>query len=120
MAENLNAIVTETAAVVDSSMHVNSTNEAINELLVITSTVFILQMQLGFALLETGLVRSKNSKNILIKNMFDTCAGALAFWLVGFGWAFSHRDGSKNGFIDIDSAMFASKGFDAEEKNYYL
>jgi len=54
------------------------------------ATAFILQMQLGFALIENGSVRSKNSKNILIKNMFDACAGALAFWLVGFGWAFGH------------------------------
>ena len=61
---------------------------AINELLLIVATAFILLMQLGFALLENGSVRSKNSKNILIKNLFDACAGALTFWLVGFGLAF--------------------------------
>ena len=54
------------------------------------ATAFVLMMQLGFALLENGSVRSKNSKNILIKNLFDACNGALAFWLVGFGWAYGN------------------------------
>lgn len=83
------------------------------------STAFILQMQLGFALIENGLVRNKNSKNILIKNLFDTCAGALAFWIMGFGWAFGHEEGG-NGFIGTNTGMFASSDFAIEEKNYYL
>jgi Amt family ammonium transporter len=48
----------------------------------------IFLMQAGFALVENGSVRNKNSSNILIKNMFDACFGALAFWLIGFGVAF--------------------------------
>ena len=75
-------------------------------------------MQLGFALIENGSVRSKNSKNILIKNLFDACAGALAFWLIGFGWAFGHEE--KGGFIGTSSDMFASANFDEKEKNFYL
>ena len=82
------------------------------------STAFILLMQLGFALLENGLVRSKNSKNILIKNLFDACAGALSFWLIGFGWAHGHS--GNGGFIGTEGGMFASHDFDKSEDNLYL
>lgn len=37
-------------------------------------------MQTGFAMLCAGLVRAKNTKNILLKNVLDACAGALGFW----------------------------------------
>ena len=61
---------------------------AINLFLLVVSTGFILLMQAGFALVENGTVRKKNSRNILIKNLFDACAGCIAFYLVGFGFAF--------------------------------
>ena len=93
---------------------------AVNELLVLVSTGFILLMQLGFALVENGTVRSKNSKNILIKNLFDACAGALAWWLVGFGLAFG-QTGEGGGFIGTDHRLFAASGFhEFSDKNYYV
>ena len=102
----------------DYSGAVASTQSAIDELLVIVATAFILLMQLGFALVENGSVRSKNSKNILIKNLFDACAGALAFWLVGFAWAYGHEE--EGGFIGSKVGIFAASKFDEEESNYYL
>jgi len=90
--------------------------EVINELLVMVATAFILQMQLGFALIENGQVRSKNSKNILIKNLFDACAGALAFWLFGFGWAFGHVK-EQGHFIGLNGGMFASNGFESQDRD---
>ena len=98
--------------------YVNTPEQAINELLVLVSTAFILQIQLGFAMIENGLVRSKNSKNILIKNLFDASVGGIAFWLFGFGFAFGDSPG---GFIMSDGSMFASAHFaDHVEKNFYL
>ena len=41
-------------------------------------------MQCGFALLEAGTVRAKNTKNILMKNLLDACVGALIWWSVGY------------------------------------
>ena len=102
----------------DFSGKVNSVEEAVDELLVIVATAFILLMQLGFALVENGTVRSKNSKNILIKNLFDACAGAIAFWLVGFGWAFGHKE--TGAFIGSRGTMFAGSGFEKDESNLYL
>ena len=47
-------------------------------------------MQCGFALLEAGTVRAKNTKNILLKNLLDACIGALIWWFIGFSIAVRH------------------------------
>ncbi len=47
-----------------------------------TGLVFI--MHLGFAMLESGMTRSKNTVNILFKNTFILTAGVLCYALVGF------------------------------------
>lgn len=51
-------------------------------LLMCAALVFI--MHLGFACLETGLTQSKNSANILFKNVFIICIGLVAYAFVGF------------------------------------
>ncbi len=61
----------------------------------------VMWMQAGFALVETGFTRVKNSVNILMKNLLDFCFGTIAFWAVGFGLMFSIG----NGFIG-DSGFF--------------
>ena len=45
-------------------------------------------MQAGFALLEAGLTRAKNTANIMMKNLTDFCAGSLSYWAVGFALMF--------------------------------
>lgn len=40
---------------------------------------FVVFMQSGFALLEAGSVRSKNVKNILLKNVIDACISTLCW-----------------------------------------
>ncbi len=45
-------------------------------------------MQAGFAFVETGLTRAKNTVNILMKNMMDFCFATVAFWFIGFGIMF--------------------------------
>ena len=49
--------------------------------------VLVFFMQSGFALLEAGSVRAKNTKNILMKNLLDACIGALVFWAFGYSLA---------------------------------
>lgn len=45
-------------------------------------------MQAGFALVEAGLTRAKNTCNILMKNLMDFAVGSIAFWAIGFGLMF--------------------------------
>ena len=55
---------------------------------VCVSAALVFFMQAGFALLEGGLVRGKNSVNVIMKNYADLCVGVLAFWAIGFGLMF--------------------------------
>lgn len=56
-------------------------------------------MQCGFALLEAGSVRAKNTKNILLKNVLDTCVGSLVWWAWGYSFAFGENGARPNSFI---------------------
>lgn len=51
---------------------------------VLMCTVLVLFMQAGFCCLESGLVRSKNSINVAIKNLIDFCVAGMLFWAFGF------------------------------------
>jgi Amt family ammonium transporter len=53
-------------------------------------------MQAGFALVEAGFTRAKNSINIMMKNLMDFSIGSIVFFAVGFGLMFGV---SKGGFI---------------------
>ena len=70
-------------------------------LIVMGCIVFL--MQCGFALLEAGAVRSKNTVNILIKNMLDALIGGVVYWAIG--WAFAYGTDS-NGFVGTDQFFF--------------
>src|SRR5574339_439859 len=54
--------------------------------------VFI--MQLGFAILETGMIRHTAAVNALLENFLEAGVGALCWWAVGFGLAFGVDNGS--------------------------
>jgi Amt family ammonium transporter len=62
-------------------------------------------MQTGFAMLTAGSVRSKNVKNILLWNLLDSCGGALAFWSVGYAFAYggTHTFIGNTNFFLIDT-----------------
>ena len=49
------------------------------------SAFLVMTMQIGFCMLETGLVRSKNSINVAFKNVMDFVVASLTFWAIGYG-----------------------------------
>ncbi len=69
--------------------------------------VFI--MHLGFATLESGLTRAKNTTNILFKNTFIVSIGILTYALVGFNLMYP---GDFNGWLGF-SGMGLGAGYDA-------
>lgn len=82
-------------------------------LLIMATLVFL--MQAGFALLEAGSVRAKNTINILFKNLMDACIAAIVYWLLGYGFAYGTDSG---GFIGttlfaLDDKQFLSTNDDA-------
>jgi Amt family ammonium transporter len=54
----------------------------------IVSAVLVLMMQGGFACLESGLVRAKNTINVVVKNVVDIAVTGVLFWLFGFALMF--------------------------------
>ena len=58
----------------------------------------VLLMQVGFLLLEAGMVRSKNSINVAQKNLLDMVFAIVAFGAAGFMFAFAPSGGLPFGF----------------------
>ena len=55
---------------------------------VATATGLVFFMQAGFTMLESGMVRAKNSYNVALKNVSDLCAAIVTFWVLGFAIMF--------------------------------
>ena len=62
---------------------------------VLLTAFLVFWMNAGFALVESGFCRAKNTANILAKNFIVFAITTLAYW--SFGFAFHYGDG--NGFI---------------------
>ncbi|GBF92579.1 ammonium transporter [Raphidocelis subcapitata] len=73
------------------------------------SGYLVFMMQAGFAVLCAGHIRPKNNGNILLKNLLDCAIGTLAWYLVGYGFAYGEPrgGGGGNGFIGSGTANFA-------------
>lgn len=56
----------------------------VNNLWILISAALVFLMHLGFATLESGLVRSKNTVNILFKNVLIACIGIISYAFWGF------------------------------------
>lgn len=62
--------------------------ESIDILWVIVCAALVFLMQAGFLCLEAGSTRSKNTINVVIKNISDAGVSILCFWLFGYGLMF--------------------------------
>jgi Amt family ammonium transporter len=76
-----------------------------NNVWMMICTALVFFMHLGFAFLEIGLTRQKNTINILFKNIFIITTGLLLYCLVGFNLMYP---GEFNGILG-----FAGFGLDA-------
>ena len=77
----------------------------INNVWMMICTALVFFMHTGFAFLEIGLTRQKNTINILFKNIFIITAGLLLYYIGGFNLMYP---GEFNGFLG-----FAGFGIDA-------
>ncbi len=67
----------------------------------------VMFMQAGFAMVEMGMTRAKNSLNILMKNLMDFAFGSVAFFVIGFGIMFGASKG-----------LFGTSGFMLSDVNW--
>lgn len=65
---------------------------------VLLAAFLVFFMQPGFAMVESGFTRAKNTSNIIIKNVMDFSIASIAFFIIGYGFMFGSDAG---GFIGI-------------------
>ncbi|WDF57020.1 ammonium transporter [Mucilaginibacter sp. KACC 22063] len=66
-----------------------------NTIWTLVAAFLVFGMQAGFVMLEAGFARKKETVNVLMECIFDTCLCGLLFWAVGYAFMFSEG----NGFI---------------------
>jgi Amt family ammonium transporter len=71
---------------------------------VLFTAFLVFFMNLGFAMVESGLCRAKNTVNILAKNFIVFAISSISFWFIGWGLMF----GNGNSFFGIEGLFFAS------------
>ena len=87
--EGVSAVEESVSAVAESGI------SGLDTVWVLIAAMLVFFMQPGFALVEAGFTRSKNTANILMKNFVDFMVGSFLFWMIGFGL----MHGVNNGFI---------------------
>jgi ammonium transporter, Amt family len=89
----------------------------VNNLWMMIATILVFIMHLGFATLEAGLTRSKNTVNILFKNTIIPAIGLLTYALVGFNLMYPGADfaGSFFGFGGLGLSL--PEGWDSSNYN---
>src|SRR4030081_1092986 len=67
----------------------------INTVWTLVAAFLVFGMQVGFTMLEAGFCRSRETVNVLMECVVDTCLCGILFYAIGFAFMFSHG----NGFI---------------------
>jgi Amt family ammonium transporter len=70
----------------------------INTVWTLLAAFLVFGMQVGFTMLEAGFCRSKETVNVLMECIVDTCLCGILFYAFGFAFMFSHG----NGFIGLN------------------
>lgn len=87
----------------------------IDTLWILICSVLVFIMQPGFACLESGLTRAKNSINVAIKNLTDFGISSVLFWALGFGLMFGESQrgliGSTHFFLPFDGQSWFTAFF---------
>src|SRR5437588_4468698 len=83
------------ALAADGDLKGNDIVNPINTVWTLIAAFLVFAMQVGFTMLEAGFCRSRETVNVLMECIVDTCLCGLLFWAFGFAFMFSHG----NGFI---------------------
>lgn len=103
----LSAVAQEITDVSALSANMADLATGLDTVWMLLAAMLVFFMQPGFALVEAGFTRAKNTTNILMKNFVDFMVGSLLFWIVGFGLMFG-----VGGFVGMPHFM----DLDAMEK----
>lgn len=93
------ALLEAQASLNDSGESGAITEFNLHNLWMVVCTALVLIMHLGFATLESGLTRAKNTVNVLFKNTFIPLVGLVTHALCGFSLMFPNFENSAEGFL---------------------
>ena len=79
---------------------------ALDTIWVLFTAFLVFFMNLGFAMVESGLCRAKNAVNILAKNFIVFAISSIAFYVIGWGLMF----GDGNGFTGLKGLFLVLGG----------
>ncbi|MDP3721197.1 MAG: ammonium transporter, partial [Anaerolineaceae bacterium] len=97
-------LITSKPVYAQSSDAIVDLTRGLNTVWVLVAAFLVFWMQAGFALVEAGLTRAKNTTNILFKNLIDFIFATLAFWAVGYAFMFGS---SASGWIGTSGFLLA-------------
>ncbi|SOC19963.1 ammonium transporter, Amt family [Stappia indica] len=103
-------VATPVAASTQDATGLASLHRTLDFVWVLLAAGLVLLMQVGFLLLEAGMVRSKNSINVAQKNLLDFTFSVLVFAGIGFMFAFGPGTGLGIGY---DPALLMLGGVDS-------
>ncbi|BCB03000.1 ammonium transporter [Bacillus sp. KH172YL63] len=83
-----------------------SVQASIDSLWVMIAAVLVFFMHAGFAMVETGFTRAKNSLNILMKNFLTVAIASVLYFLIGFAFMFGSSSG---GLIGLDGFFLSGR-----------
>ena len=79
----------------DAVLRGNDIVNPVNTAWTLVAAFLVFGMQVGFTMLEAGFCRSRETVNVLMECIVDTCLCGILFYAIGFSFMFSHG----NGFI---------------------
>jgi ammonium transporter, Amt family len=71
----------------------NDVVNPVNTAWTLVAAFLVFGMQVGFTMLEAGFCRSRETVNVLMECIVDTCLCGLLFYAIGFAFMFSHGNG---------------------------
>lgn len=86
--ENISEMPVSSVQASDLSDSLAQVSTGLDTVWMLLAAMLVFFMQPGFAMVEAGFARCKNTANILMKNLVDFMVGSILFWIVGFGLMF--------------------------------
>lgn len=102
----------------ESRVEADATEKKTKVLFFVYCSSLVFLMQAGFAMICSGCVRKKNVQNTILKNFLDVCGSSIAFFFVGYAFAFGGGEEGKTTFIGNTNFLLTQMDFNGYGIDY--